>query len=129
MTKIPSIAGWLLKRFGVPQSNESLMGVLVEERSAGRSAVWLWRETVVAIADSVARDLRDHKLLAARAVATGWAINMVLAYAASLSIFFIWEVSTPSQGESMGLVMPCIWLLCALIGGFLQANRPSKTSS
>lgn len=71
-----ALAESLLRRFGVPQGNESLMGDLVEEYTSGRSVVWLWRETLNAIATTMVRDVRNHKLMAVRAVAIGWLLSM-----------------------------------------------------
>jgi len=184
--KIPAGAAWLLNRFGVPQSNESLMGDLVEERASGRSALWFWWQTSVAIADSVADNLRNHKVQAVRAVVTGWLMNwiwaqvmgiasrhelwrqheglynalslfsfllwpaivgwvvarthraqqasMVLAYAASLVMYAIWDLRAhyaqmkecvhcvPDQWDT-NLVLACLFVLLTMIGGLSPRPR------
>jgi hypothetical protein len=73
--KAPAVAEWLLTRIGVPR-NESLMGDLVEEYHSGRSALWFWRQTAIAVAITVVRDIQNHKLLAVRAMATGWLLTL-----------------------------------------------------
>jgi hypothetical protein len=73
-SRMLALAESLLARFGIPQGNELLMGDVVEEYSSGRSALWLWRQTANAVASTVARDFRNHKLLVVRALATGWAL-------------------------------------------------------
>jgi hypothetical protein len=70
--KVPVFATWLLHRFGVQRQNEALMGDLAEEYRAGKSHMWYWWQTLVAIWVTVVRDVREHKLLALRAVAMGW---------------------------------------------------------
>jgi hypothetical protein len=40
------LAFWLMDRFGV---SEPLVGDLLEERSRHRSALWQWRQTLVAV--------------------------------------------------------------------------------
>ena len=72
--RIFALAEALLKRFGVPQGNESLMGDIEEEYASGKSLVWLWRETTSAIVITIARDIRKHGLLASRAIVTGWCL-------------------------------------------------------
>jgi hypothetical protein len=68
----PIGANWLLERFGV--TNESLVGDLMEEYQSGRSAAWYWWQTLVAIARTAPRDVWHDKLLAGRAILTGWFI-------------------------------------------------------
>src|SRR5262249_35895247 len=53
----------------------ALAGDLLEERAHGRSAVWYWRQVLIAVITGVWRTIFDHKLLALRALATGWAVN------------------------------------------------------
>jgi hypothetical protein len=101
-----AMAEWLLERFGIPQRNESLMGDLMEEYSAGRSGVWLLRQIVNAIATTVARDIKRHWLLTARAIAMGWALWFGCAWLVShfslLGLPVLW-----SQIE--GIVIFTLW--------------------
>jgi hypothetical protein len=66
--KPPALAMWFLGRFGV---NESVVGDLVERYEHRPSSFWFWRQALSAIAASLIRDLRTHKLLTFRAVLVG----------------------------------------------------------
>jgi hypothetical protein len=68
-------ACWLMTRFGV---HDSLIGDLAGHRR-GRSAVWLWRQALVAIASAVVAVVGRHYWLAVRAVAIGWASYALVA--------------------------------------------------
>ena len=85
------LAYWLLRRFGVWQQNESLIGDIEEEYRAGRPWHWLWRQTLVAIAGTNARALWSHKLLALRAVVIGavvtWCFTLLVAYLSWAQIY------------------------------------------
>ena len=67
-----ALAEFVLKRFGVPRGNESLMGDIEEDYASGKSLLWLWRETTSAVVITAVRDIRKHRLLALRAIAAGW---------------------------------------------------------
>jgi hypothetical protein len=109
-----AFAGFLLNRFGIPQENECLMGDLVEEYGSGRSVLWLWHQTANAIASRVATDIRDHKALAIRAVATGWALQggwselLILLHPLTLH-----SLQQPPQYERMVTFLK-LWLLLSL---------------
>ena len=142
-SKMPALAEWLLTRFGIPQRNESLMGDLAEESSSGRSALWLWRETAVAIGTTVARDIRNHTVLATRAIATGWALTwgwqqIVLLFqppvAGSIVIWSLWYLgahyhemkSIPNAYPDVfatNVTINCVVLVFTLAGGFFQKPK------
>jgi hypothetical protein len=75
MSGSPRVAMWLMERFGV---EDGLIGDLLEESGARRSAWWLWRQTVVAIGRTAATAVRHHKLLALRAILVGWIAQLAL---------------------------------------------------
>src|SRR5579863_7921382 len=66
MREPPPLAAWLLQRFVTAPRGESLLGDLLEEYQAGRTAGWYWRETLLALVIAARRQARE--LLARRAV-------------------------------------------------------------
>jgi hypothetical protein len=64
----------MLERLGL---DVALAGDLLEERARARSAIWYWRQVLIAILIGIWGAIRDHKVLALRAVATGCAANSV----------------------------------------------------
>ena len=81
MKAIPARAQWLLEKIGIAQGNAALMGDLVEEYGSGRSALWLWRQTFLAIAAALTREPRDRKPAILRAVAIVLALNLAWSFA------------------------------------------------
>jgi hypothetical protein len=71
----PSPATWLLKRFVV---SEALAGDLAEEYRRGRSASWYWRQVLAAVVVASIKEVGGHKLNAMRAIATGWAVLLLI---------------------------------------------------
>ena len=70
----PKIATWLLKRLNSTPDNEALIGDLVEQYLQGRSRLWYWKQTFLAIAVSFGGEISRHPALTLRAVASGWAV-------------------------------------------------------
>ena len=72
-----AIATWLFECLGL---DGSLKGDLQEERERGRSAVWFWKQVVIAVWVGMWGAIRDHKVLALRAVVTGIAMEYLIGY-------------------------------------------------
>jgi hypothetical protein len=74
----PPAATWLLRRFGSGRGIEFLIGDLMEGYAHGRSVGWYWRQVLFAIVIGFFHEVRGHKLLAIRAIVTGWAVWLFL---------------------------------------------------
>jgi hypothetical protein len=74
----PRLATWLLQRWGSGPKREALTGDLIEQYQRGRSPAWYWRQVLRAILVGTVDDIRDHKLLAVRALVMCWTALFVL---------------------------------------------------
>jgi hypothetical protein len=79
MRSSQAIAVWLFERLDL---DIALAGDLLEERARRGSAFWYWRQVLIALWIGIWRAIRDHRVLALRAVATGFAIELLC--------FFFW---------------------------------------
>ena len=124
----PAGATWLLERFSFGHRNDALIGDLVEEYGNGRSGAWYWRQALTAIAVAFSQEIRAHKLLAVRAVATGWAVWYV--YGLFVSSWVGWilislgqKLPPPLQYEApYWFVWWIIWLSVRAASGWIVAR-------
>ncbi|MCU1232166.1 MAG: hypothetical protein JWP63_133 [Candidatus Solibacter sp.] len=114
-------AEWLLRTFGV---DETLLGDLVEERGAGRSAMWLALQTAAAIATQIGRDLRRHPVLALRAIATGWLLTT------AWGVLFNWvEIHSRHRGMTSMMIVLTVLVWPAFVGWMIaQTHRAQRAA-
>ena len=134
----PRLATWLLNRFVAPNNRDSLIGDLAEQYQQGRSRFWYWRQAIVAVAVTCVRDIRDHKLLAARALTVGWLVywlaSFPITWLARITRFWVesalsnaayysfWTVFWSGQFGDFTLV----YIGCALSGWIVARLRWSR---
>jgi hypothetical protein len=82
MKQPPRLGMLLLERLG--PRNDALIGDLAEEYRRRRSAFWYWRQVITIVLIGAVDDLRQHWLLALRAIGIGW-----------LATWVCWESTRP----------------------------------
>ena len=121
----PTAATWLLNKFGC--TNDALKGDLVEEYGQGRSIAWYWRQVLVAIAVGFSTEVSAHKLLALRAIITGWTAIYLLERAVGIT-FWKWygrlllaHALMPTFWWRHYYTYPVVltWCICAAASGWI----------
>jgi hypothetical protein len=99
MRSSQAIAAWLFDRLDL---DVALLGDLAEERER-RSAIWYWRQVLFAVWACMWSAIRDHKMLALRAVATGFAIEYFF--------LFLWDhQSVLFKSHGLPLISIEMWI-------------------
>jgi hypothetical protein len=112
----PVLATRLLERLVSGPHGDALAGDLVEQYRHGRSGAWFWRQVVLAILAGVGKGVRDHKLLAVRAIAIGLACYLLSAFP------IIWLAQWLANEGLLRFFWSSIWLTytaCAASGWFV----------
>ena len=92
----PRLGTWLLDR--LRPNAEAPTGDLEEEYQSGRSRTWYWKQTIGVVIIGSYEDIRSHKLLAVRAIATGWAVLLIFS-------LILWSLSL----DLVGGLLPLRW--------------------
>ncbi len=127
-------ASWLLNRFGVDQA---LIGDLIEEHRTGRTAPWLWRQTLVAVVKTVTINARHHYWLGLRAMVIGWTIHALVVRgrrpAMLLMSSWSWKVDLWLR-RTLSIYLPTSFMLVEALGAVLigwtiaRLHRPYEFS-
>jgi hypothetical protein len=117
----PVFATWLLKHLSFSNTDDALVGDLLEEFSQRRSAAWYWRQVLVAILVGFGKTVRHHWALVIRAVACGFAVGNI----AALVLRFIIVTAPRGVVHVSASSRHAPWFLTSfvsgVIGGFLIA--------
>lgn len=116
----------LLDWFEVTSGNEPLAGDLLEEFHSGRSRSWLFRQVVVAVLQSVARQVSRNKLMSLRAIATGLLVVVPLTALIRRVASFSWD-SGPFQ---FWILSCCAFAIAgAVIGQRFPSHRAAMVAA
>jgi hypothetical protein len=120
----PTTATWLLENLTSGRGNDSLQGDLMEEYRSGRSGAWYLRQVLMTIAVTFWEEISAHKLLAVRAVATGWAVwYLYVLFMYKLLIPFAQELPLAFRfGPYSGFAWWIIWLSVRAASGWIVAR-------
>jgi len=86
----PVLAAWILEHIRFSSTDEALVGDLLEEFRHGRPAAWYWRQVFAALLVGFVREVRNHWVLAIRAVVIGLTVNygaLVLGHDALVTLY------------------------------------------
>ncbi len=120
----PAVASWLLERFC---ADPGLAGDLIEEYGRRRSVSWYWKQTAFAFGAYSTAQIREHKWLTLRAIATGYVIWYVF------NTVLLKGVVRPWMAPDTTLVKGAYWVLMYalwLANGWTIAklHRPYSTA-
>jgi len=104
----PALAAWLLKRLGIADANEPLVGDLTEEFQNGRSASWYWRQTASAL----------RRYVGPRSV------SALVGWTAQLAVVLAMRQFTPTSWVALPVGAAILILLNPALGRFTKRAAP-----
>lgn len=120
----PLVASWLLERFC---ADPGLTGDLMEEYGVRRSALWYWRQAIVAVSVYPFSQILEHKWLAVRAIAIGYVIWYVFNAMLLKGVVRPWLDMDEGAGRAMYFgLMYVLWLCNGWI--IAKLHRPYATA-
>jgi hypothetical protein len=119
-TDPPAFAMTLLERSMPQRTSAGLIGDLVEEYRNGRSRVWFWQQTIIALLTCASREARRHKLQAISAILIGYICG------ASLMFFSTSAAAQFVHGYKSFVVFLPLAFLSAAASGRLVSQIHSK---
>lgn len=79
-TNPPKAAKWLLSHFGCSPNNDAVIGDLDERYRESHSRAWYWGQVMKAVFASIFQEVRTQRMLAFRALLTGWTLLFIAAF-------------------------------------------------